>query len=84
MTIVAFRDADERKAREVMKRHAEIKRKTDDLLASMVSDPAAGRGTVALAVASRYYRRISAHASNVASALVNPLDQVTRDAVPGE
>jgi len=35
------------------------------------------REAAVYALASRYLRRISAHMANIASSLVNPLDQVT-------
>jgi len=38
--------------------------------------PQADRGALLCAVASRYIRRVSAHLSNVASSVANPLDQL--------
>lgn len=78
-TLEAFGDSDPDKASDVMKRHRTIKARTDALLETVVADSASDGESVVLAVASRYLRRISAHASNVASSIVNPLDLVSRN-----
>ena len=67
----------------MMSRHRGIKERTDALLEKVVGEDSSGYGAV-LAVASRYLRRISAHASNVASSIVNPLDLVSRNEAGGE
>ncbi len=78
-TAEAFSRSDTDQACQVMARHREIKGRTDALLEQVVSDRDTNGEAVALAVASRYLRRISAHASNVASSIVNPLDLVSRN-----
>ncbi|MBK35714.1 MAG: hypothetical protein CME26_09330 [Gemmatimonadetes bacterium] len=82
-TAEAFGQSDEEAASQVMSRHRGIKERTDALLEKVVGEDSSGYGAV-LAVASRYLRRISAHASNVASLVVNPLDLVSRNEAGGE
>lgn len=83
-TVEAFGDSDPDKASDVMARHREIKGRTDALLEQVVGDSDSDSESVVLAVVSRYLRRISAHASNVASSIVNPLDLVSRNEAGAE
>jgi phosphate uptake regulator len=80
-TLDAFSASDAAIASEVMARHRVVKERTDTLLGQVVADSDSGCESVVLAVVSRYLRRISAHASNVASSIVNPLDLVSRNEV---
>ncbi len=75
LTLKALRDSDETAARQVMREHAQVKTLTDQVLQEALAE--GGRDAVAFAVASRYLRRVSGHLSNVASAVVNPVDQVS-------
>ena len=63
-------------AREVMEKHLEVKKRTDDLLKAAMEDEDAGRDAVLFTLTSRYLRRVSGHLSNVSSSVVNPLDQL--------
>ena len=60
-----------------MRRHEEIKRQTDEFITAVMEDAQSSREAVLYALASRFLRRISAHLSNVASSIANPLDRVT-------
>lgn len=75
LTLKALRDSDEDAARQVMRDHAQVKALTDQVLQEAMESEG-GREVVVYAVASRYLRRVSGHLSNVASAVVNPVDQV--------
>lgn len=82
LTVVAFGEADADKANAVMEGHRSLKAQTDAILeGAVMADPGPRPDAMIVTVASRYYRRAGAHASNVASAIVNPLDMVTRDSV---
>lgn len=76
LTLKALRDSDENAARKVMRDHDQVKALTDQVLQEALSSDG-GREVVVYAVASRYLRRVSGHLSNVASAVVNPVDQVS-------
>jgi phosphate uptake regulator len=75
--IKGVRDSAIEDGRLVMQRHEEIKMRTDTLLEELMEKVDGPREAAVYALASRYLRRISAHMANIASSLVNPLDQVT-------
>ena len=74
--IEAFRKSDTEVARQVMRRHVEIKERTDVFVESVMHYPDS-KEAVIYSLASRFLRRTSAHLSNVASSLVNPLDRIS-------
>ena len=78
--IQAMRDGDVDAARQLMQCHVEIKKRTDDFMRLAMEDSGADRDTVLHCLAARYLRRVSGHLSNVASSLVNPLDQLAATA----
>ena len=80
-TLKALRDEDTAAAEDVMRRHTEVKTHTDAVLAAAMDDPDADRETTLHVLASQYLRRTSAHLSNIASSVANPLDQVTHNVV---
>ncbi|MEE2659938.1 MAG: PhoU domain-containing protein [Candidatus Latescibacterota bacterium] len=83
LTLRAVRDSDVDAAREVMRIHMQVKETTDGLLQDAMSRAgAAGSEAVLYGVASRYLRRVSGHLSNVASSVVNPLDQLAGQETP--
>jgi len=81
-TLEGLRESDVDACREVMRIHEEVKKGTDELMAEVMADADAGRGAVLCTVVSRYIRRVSAHLSNVASSVVNPLDQLAHKEAP--
>ncbi|HJP30841.1 MAG: PhoU domain-containing protein [Candidatus Latescibacteria bacterium] len=81
-TLRALRDSDEESARQVMRDHAQVKALTDDILEEAMGADDGRREVVLYAVASRYLRRVSGHLSNVASAVINPVDQVSGKEAP--
>ena len=87
-TISALRQDDPELAADVMRNHAAIKKRTDAVLAATMADPEADRGDFLYTIASRFLRRVSAHLSNIASSIVNPLDQISHnegaDSAPAE
>jgi Na+/phosphate symporter len=72
----ALRQSDAELARQVMRQHEEIKGRTDAFVEAVMQDASSGQKTVLYTLASRFLRRISAHLSNVASSVANPLDRV--------
>lgn len=79
-TCRAFMDSDDGLAREVMAVHEEVKKRVDELTASASEAIQKGRMTPLFPLAVRFLRRVSAHLSNVASSVVNPLDQIASKA----
>ena len=75
-TLEALREDDAELARQVMRKHEEIKKRTDAIVSGVIERAGEGREAVLYTLASRFLRRISAHLSNVASSVVNPLDRV--------
>lgn len=63
-------------ARQVMRRHEEVKAMTDKALETLMEADGDRRQGVVDALALRFLCRTSAHLANVASGLVNPLDRV--------
>ncbi len=78
-TLEAFRESDAEIAREVMRRHREVKAKTDALMVAAMQDPDAGRDAILYTGGARILRRISAHLSNIASGIANPFDLLGRN-----
>lgn len=76
-TLKALRDSDEEAAHQVMRDHAQVKALTDNILEEAMEVDDGTREAVVYAVASRYLRRVSGHLSNVASTVINPVDQVS-------
>ena len=72
----ALREADAELGRKVMRRHEEIRTRTDQVLTAAMEDAGADRETLLYTLASRHLRRVSAHLSNVVSSVVNPLDRL--------
>ena len=72
----ALRREDADTARQVMRRHEEVKAMTDKALETLMEAGGDRRQGVVDALALRFLRRTSAHLANVASGLVNPLDRV--------
>ena len=74
MDALGYDDADA--AREIMRKHENIKSLTDDFVSDLVQNSESGPDAVLYALASRFLRRTSGHLSNVASSITNPLDRV--------
>ena len=79
-TLTALRESDADVARLVMNTHEEIKERTDQLLAAAVKGGGQGTGAMLYPLALRFLRRVSAHLSNIASSVGNPVDQISSDA----
>ncbi len=65
-------------AGEVMSEHWWITRKADDIVNRLIDGESdlEGPDAVAVALYSRYLKRISAHQMNIASSIVNPFDRI--------
>lgn len=81
-TLTALRDSDEVAARQVMRDHAEVKKFTDRILEEAMEAGGDSREPIVYAVASRYMRRVSGHLSNVATTVINPVDQLAGKEAP--
>jgi phosphate transport system protein len=75
-TMDALGNDDAEAARQIMRKHENIKSLTDEFVSDLVQDLEGGPDAVLYALASRFLRRTSGHLSNVASSLTNPLDRV--------
>ena len=74
----ALQESEGDKARQVMRQHEELKARTDAFLEEIMEKGGSNSCQVVLyTLVSRYLRRISAHLSNVASCVANPLDRVS-------
>lgn len=82
-TCTAFVEGDADLAREVMNVHENVKTRVDELTASASEAIQKGIMTPLFPLAVRFLRRVSAHLSNVASSVVNPLDQISSKATNG-
>ena len=69
----------EEKAADLMARHRKIKAQTDEVVADALGNAQANREDLLAVLVSRYLRRVSAHLSNVVSAIVNPFDLISRN-----
>ncbi len=76
-TLEGLKESDSDACREVMRIHEEVKKGSDVVMSAVMADDSADRGAMLCAIVSRYIRRVSAHLSNVASSVVNPLDQLS-------
>jgi phosphate transport system protein len=76
MTLKAFRESDAELARDVMRQHVEVKQLSDGIIEQAMGDPDVHGDAVRFSVASRFFRRISAHLSNIASSIANPFDKL--------
>lgn len=75
-TLEALRESNAELARQVMRQHEEIKIQTDQVLYAAMEDDRANRETLLYTLSARLLRRVSAHLSNVASSVANPLDRL--------
>ncbi len=79
-TIDAFIESRLDEAKEVMEKHKRIKANCDRLIKDVVTKGSIPRGKcVVLTLLARYFRRVSAHLSNIASSVVNPFDEIGFD-----
>lgn len=76
--IESLKTRDKGPAREVMEREAEIGKLGDRIVADMIThdDAMSTRQAVSIAMYARYLKRIDAHLTNIASAVVNPFPRI--------
>ncbi|MEO0239494.1 MAG: PhoU domain-containing protein [candidate division WOR-3 bacterium] len=78
VTYLAFKEADEEKAKYVMKKHLEINKILENLLREVAKDDSLKpRKAIIIALLTRYLKRVSAHLKNVASSIVNPYPKIS-------
>ena len=71
-----FSEADVKKASSLMQRHGKISSECESLIRSMVKQALPVDKAICYTLLLRYYKRISAHIANVASAIVNPVEKL--------
>jgi phosphate uptake regulator len=79
LTYEVLKNQDKENGRSVMDAEEEIGKKSDSILHSLLKDPdnsMSRRDSIALALYARYLKRINAHLTNVASAIVNPFPRI--------
>ncbi len=72
----AFIDSDEKKATGAWKMQRAIKKMCDDSLRAIADSDLPVKEAVAFSLMTRYYKRISAHLTNIATSIVVPLDKL--------
>ena len=78
-TIIAFKEADEIVAGEIMSKYKWVPKKCDDMLAALIKGEDKNLNSpnaVALAIYIRALKRIFAHLRNVATSVVNPFHRI--------
>jgi phosphate transport system protein len=78
----AFKKSDEKLAKEILKNYTPIKRECDAILYELFEVELSTNEAVVTAMLSRYFKRINSHASNIASGIVYPLNEI--DFVSGD
>jgi phosphate transport system protein len=77
LTIDAFIKSDLQKAQKVMDMHQNIKATCDDILSALFQEKKMQRERIiTVTLVSRYYRRVSAHLSNIVSSVIQPFDKI--------
>ena len=82
LTIEAFRDRDEDRAREAMNIHSKVTGDIDVLVHQLLKNRVGGLNAgeaVALTLYLRFSKRITSHLTNIASSVVNPLERIGYD-----
>ncbi len=77
LTIDAFIKSDMKKAQKVMDMHQNVKATCDRILSALFREKNMQRDRIiTVTLASRYYRRVSAHLSNIVSSVIQPFDKL--------
>ncbi len=72
----AFIDSDEEKAAGAWDEHKRIREMCDEALESIANSQLPVKHAVAFSLMTRYYKRISAHLTNIATSVIVPLDKL--------
>ena len=81
-TAGAIRDSDLDLAGRVVETGRSVARRCDELIESLIRDDLPTSKTVAYTLLSRHYKRVGAHLVNIATSVINPLDQLDFKARP--
>jgi phosphate transport system protein len=77
LTIDAFIKSNMKKAQKVMDMHQNVKATCDSVLSALFREKKMQRNRIiTITLASRYYRRVSAHLSNIVSSVIQPFDKL--------
>lgn len=80
LTIEAFIKSDLKKAEQVMTMHQKVKATCDEIISDLFKEKKMKRDRIiTITLASRYYRRVSAHLSNIVSSVIQPFDKLGFD-----
>jgi phosphate uptake regulator len=77
--IPILKDHNQEAGRQIMAIEEKIARKSEAIVSAMITEPDPGMSTqdaVAVAMYARYLKRINAHLTNIASAIVNPFPRI--------
>jgi len=72
----AFKEADTTSAIQIMQSHGRIGKECEGLIRSLVESALPADKLVCYTLLLRYYKRVSAHTANIASAIVNPVEKI--------
>ena len=75
-TMRAFKDSDEKLARDVLNIEREIVKKCDGILNKLASGSLGTNEAVCYTLIARYFKRISAHLTNIGSSVVLPISNL--------
>ncbi|MBN2241030.1 MAG: hypothetical protein JW712_14770 [Dehalococcoidales bacterium] len=78
----AFKNSDKKKASEILRNYASVKRECDKILYAVFSQELSSNEAIVTAMMSRYLKRINSHISNIASGILYPLSEI--DFVTGD
>jgi len=73
-TITAFGESDEDKAKQIILTVRELNKELENKIIELTSSNLATRNIVCLVLICRFYKRIAAHLSNIATSVVMPVD----------
>lgn len=72
----AFAEAELRKAQAIMENHHKIAVRCEELIRTMAKKELPSNKGICYTLLSRYFKRVSAHLANIASAIVNPVEKI--------
>ena len=72
----AFEKSDEKMARKILENYPPIKKECDKVLYELFDSQLSTNEAIITAMLSRYFKRINSHASNIASGIVYPLNEI--------
>jgi Na+/phosphate symporter len=72
----AYRESNEKAAKEILIKYQSVKKECDHLLSDIFEESLSTNEAIITGLISRYFKRINSHQSNIASGILYPLDQI--------